>query len=141
MSGIRGKDTKPEMVIRRGLHRRGFRYRIHNRKLPGQPDLVFRRFRAVLFVNGCFWHGHSCELFRWPSTRAGFWQDKIGANMSRDRKNLAALREQAWRTGVVWECALKGPNRMEPDVILDTIADWLGSDVPELCLVGTRTDS
>ena len=93
MAAIRGSDTKPEMMIRRGLHARGFRFRLHDRKLPGRPDLIFPRHRAVLFVHGCFWHGHGCHLFKWPSTREDFWRQKIGANVARDETSKEALHD------------------------------------------------
>ena len=125
MSGIRGRDTKPEMVIRRGLHARGYRYRLHSRRLPGRPDLVFPSRKAVIFVHGCFWHGHGCPLFKWPATRAEWWREKIEGNRARD----AAIREQiadlGWRQLRVWECALKGTQRLPPDAVLDEIAAWL----------------
>lgn len=108
MSRITGKDTKPEMLIRRGLHGRGLRYRLHKEGMPGKPDMVFPRYRVAVFVNGCFWHGHGCSLFKWPKTRAAFWKSKINRNMERDQRVLAALKADGWRVLVVWECALKG---------------------------------
>lgn len=121
MSGIRGKDTKPEWVVRRALHARGFRYRLHVRDLPGRPDIVLPRYRAVVFVHGCFWHGHDCPLFRWPKTRPGFWRAKIGRNQSNDQKHLIALRDAGWRVAIVWECALRND-------VGDALAEWIGSD-------------
>ncbi len=141
MAAIRGRDTKPELVLRRSLHAMGFRYRLHSRNLPGRPDMVFPRFRAVLFVNGCFWHGHGCDLFHWPKTREEFWRDKIGANIARDRAALAALREARWRTGVVWECAMKGQGRQDPAEMIATVADWLHSGESSLDLTGYDTGS
>lgn len=118
MSRIRGKDTKPEMLLRRGLHGRGLRYRLHRKGMPGRPDIVFPRYRAVVFVHGCFWHGHGCSLFKWPKTRAAFWESKIKGNMERDRQVLRALKAEGWRALVVWECALKGRHRRAlPDVL------------------------
>lgn len=108
MSRIRGKDTAPEMAIRRALHAAGFRYRLHDKRLPGRPDLVFPQYRAVIFVHGCFWHGHDCHLFKWPATRRAFWQQKIEGNKSRDEETEIALHALGWRTLVIWECALKG---------------------------------
>src|SRR5262245_6595907 len=84
MSGIRGKNTKPEMVLRRGLHAEGFRFRLHGPALPGRPDLVFPKWSAVIFVHGCFWHRHNCRLFKWPSTKSRFWRAKLTGNVSRD---------------------------------------------------------
>ena len=108
MAAIKGRDTKPEMIVRRGLHRRGFRFRLHDRALPGRPDLIFPRHRAVIFVHGCFWHGHDCPFFRWPKSRPEFWRAKIGANIERDRAVRTALRAADWRVLTVWECAFLG---------------------------------
>lgn len=141
MAAIRGRDTKPELVLRRGLHALGLRYRLHSRNLPGRPDLVFPKFGAVLFVNGCFWHGHGCELFRWPKTREMFWRDKIEANIVRDHGALTALRKAGWRTGVVWECAIKGKGRHEPAKVTAAVADWLLSDESNLDLSGRKKGS
>ena len=107
MAGIRGADTRPELVLRRELHRRGFRYRLHVRGLPGRPDMVFPRWRAALFVHGCFWHGHGCTLFRWPKNNEAFWRTKIEGNRARDTRKADALRQAGWRVGSVWECALR----------------------------------
>lgn len=128
MSGIRGKDTKPELVVRRGLHALGFRYRLHDRRLPGKPDVVLPRWRAAIQINGCFWHGHDCALFRWPGTRQEFWRSKIGRNVERDREVEAALDRAGWRVLTVWECALKGPARIGADAVVNGAADWLRSD-------------
>ena len=118
MSRIKGKDTKPEMLVRRGLHGRGLRYRLHGKGIPDKPDLVFPKYHAGIFVHGCFWHGHGCSLFKWPKTRAAFWKNKIDGNMARDRQALAALEAAGWRVMVVWECALKGRHRRKlPDVL------------------------
>lgn len=136
MSAIRGRDTRPELFLRKSLHRRGFRYRLHGRDLPGRPDLVFPRYRAVLFAHGCFWHMHDCHLFRWPSTRQEFWKTKLEANRSRDDRNLAALARDGWRIGVVWECSLKGPARHDPEEVVDQCAEWLCSDRDSLEIAG-----
>jgi DNA mismatch endonuclease (patch repair protein) len=128
MAGIRGKDTKPELVVRRGLHALGFRYRLHDRRLPGKPDMVLPRWRAAIQINGCFWHGHDCALFRWPGTRQEFWRSKIGRNVERDREVGAALDRAGWRVLTVWECALKGPGRIGADAVVIGAADWLRSD-------------
>lgn len=131
MSGIRGRDTKPEMVIRRGLHARGYRYRLHSRSLPGKPDLVFPSRKAVIFVHGCFWHGHDCPLFKWPSTRAEWWRAKIEGNRARDQAVRAELAGMGWRQLRVWECALKGRQRRAPDSLLDLVDEWLDGCVPD----------
>lgn len=97
MARIGPANTKPEMLIRRGLHARGYRYRLHVKGLRGKPDLVFPGRRAAIFVPGCFWHGHDCALFRWPETREDFWRDKIAGNINRDLKTAALLLDQGWR--------------------------------------------
>ena len=127
MASIRGKDTRPEMLVRRGLHARGFRYRLHDRRLPGRPDLVFPGRRAVILVHGCFWHGHHCQLFRWPESRADFWKRKITGNRERDAGNLARLRARGWRVLVIWECAFRGIRRRPADAVLNEAAAWLES--------------
>ena len=123
MSRIRSKDTKPEMLLRRGLHGRGLRYRLHGAGIPGKPDMVFPKYRAVVFVHGCFWHGHGCSLFRWPQTRAAFWKTKISRNMERDRTVRAGLDDCRVAHDCGWECALRGKYRRAlEDVLSDTEA-------------------
>lgn len=141
MSAIRGVDTRPEMQIRRGLHARGFRYRLHDRKLPGTPDIVLSKHHAVIFVNGCFWHGHGCPLFRWPATREEFWRAKITGNMERDARNEAMLRAGGWRIATIWECALKGRGKLPADTVIDSLSDWLCSDGQRLTLEGLKTET
>ncbi|MGO1118890.1 very short patch repair endonuclease [Rhodovibrionaceae bacterium A322] len=139
MAAIRGTNTKPELIIRRGLHSRGFRYRLHNRKLHGRPDLVLSKYRAVIFVNGCFWHGHHCPLFKWPKTREEFWRDKIGGNVERDKRNQAALKASGWRIGIVWECALKGKHRLQTTNVLGLLGDWLEGNAADYMIEGQET--
>lgn len=141
MASIRGKDTKPELAIRSILHRRGLRFRLHRRNLPGKPDLVFPKHRAVLFVHGCFWHGHDCHLFSMPKSRRDFWQQKITRNRERDAKQRAALIESGWRIATVWECALMGRSRMQPDEIGESCTAWLKSETAELDLRGLLAES
>ena len=136
MSGIRGRDTKPELLIRKGLHARGYRYRLHDRALPGKPDLAFPSRKAAIFIHGCFWHGHGCPLFRWPSTRAEWWRAKIEGNRTRDRAVRAELAGMGWRQLRVWECALKGRQRRDPDALLDLVAGWLEGCDPDRELGG-----
>lgn len=108
MSCIKGKGTKPEEIVRKYLFSRGFRYRKNDKRLPGTPDIVLQKYKTVIFVNGCFWHGHEgCKYFVWPQNNAGFWKKKIESNISRDRKKTGALKEQGWKVIVVWECDLK----------------------------------
>jgi DNA mismatch endonuclease, patch repair protein len=128
MAGIKGKNTKPELVVRRGLHALGFRFRLHDRGLPGAPDIVLSRWRAVIFVHGCFWHAHNCALFRWPGTRREFWQHKIGRNKERDAEAEAALDRAGWRVLKIWECSMRGPGRIGADAGIALAADWLRSD-------------
>lgn len=132
MSRIRGRDTKPEMLIRRGLHGRGFRYRLHDRKLPGRPDLVFRRYNAVVFVHGCFWHGHDCPLFRLPATRREFWMTKIVSNRARDARAAASLLALGWRVANVWECSLRGSGRFTGDEVITKCQNFLLSEKTKL---------
>lgn len=123
MAGIGSRDTVPEVALRRALHARGLRYRLHDRKLPGTPDLVFRRFRAVCFVHGCFWHRHvGCRYTTTPATRQGFWQAKFQDNVSRDRRNRHHLLESGWRVAIVWECALRKQGELQTALMLDR---WL----------------
>ena len=136
MSGIRGRDTKPEMILRKGLHAAGFRFRLHDRALPGRPDMVFPRRQAVLFAHGCFWHGHDCHLFRWPASRDEFWRTKIGRNREVDQRAAEQLGAAGWRYGVVWECALKGRTRLPLADVIEACASWLRSDVPTLEIRG-----
>lgn len=128
MSGIRGKDTKPERIIRSALHQEGFRFRLHRKDLPGRPDLTLPRHHAVIFVHGCFWHGHDCHLFRWPSTRETFWREKIEGNMARDKKQCADLQAAGWRVATLWECAIKGRTRLSLPKLVESCALWLNSD-------------
>lgn len=107
MSRVRGKDTKPELIVRRLLHRLGYRYRLHVTSLPGKPDLVFSSRRVVGFVHGCFWHGHACPYGRTPKTNAPFWAAKVHRNMERDTANIGALEDAGWTVVVVWQCETK----------------------------------
>ena len=106
MSRIRSRDTKPEMLVRRFLHGKGFRFRLHVRDLPGRPDLVLPKYGAVVFVEGCFWHGHSCQKGRIPDTNPVFWQSKVSVNQARDKRNHRLLRREGWRVIRIWECQL-----------------------------------
>jgi DNA mismatch endonuclease (patch repair protein) len=113
MSQIRSKDTKPEMAVRRLAFRLGYRYRLHDRKLPGTPDLVFPGRHKVIFVNGCFWHGHGClRTSSPPKTNVAFWNQKIDRNQERDAFNMARLRSEGWKVLVIWECQLRNTGRI-----------------------------
>jgi len=130
MAGIRGKNTRPEIIIRKGLHALGFRYRIHDKRLPGEPDLVFLKYNAVILVHGCFWHGHDCELFKWPKTRRKFWRDKIGGTRKRDMRNRQALIDLGWRVLEIWECTMKGRQRLCLEELIALVSGWLRSGEP-----------
>lgn len=125
MRRIRAKDTKPELLVRRGLHAHGFRFRLHRKDLPGCPDLVFPSRRAVIFVHGCFWHGHGCPLCKMPATRPEFWQMKIDRNRARDQKAIVALKSAGWRVLVVWECALRGSAKLPYPAVLECCTKFL----------------
>jgi len=108
MAQIKGKDTKPELLVRKYLYSKGFRYRLHDPKLPGKPDIVLRKYNTVIFVNGCFWHGHiRCKYFTLPKTRTDWWESKIKATQQRDNYNYSQLKKLGWDVIVVWECQLK----------------------------------
>lgn len=113
MQSVNSKDTVPEMIVRRMLHRLGYRYRLHRSDLPGKPDLVFSRCRKVIFVHGCFWHQHRCPAAARPASRREYWDAKLDGNIRRDRRNLALLRSLGWGTLVVWECQTKRSSQLE----------------------------
>ena len=122
MAAIRAKNTKPELVVRKLLFSRGFRYRLHVKTMPGAPDIVLPKYGVVILVHGCFWHGHDCYLFRWPATRREFWQNKIERNMARDRRDILSLMAGGWRVICVWECAVKGRLRWDSALLGDLLA-------------------
>lgn len=136
MAAIRCVNTKPELVLRRALHRAGFRYRLHRSELPGRPDIVLPKYSAVVFVHGCFFHGHECAGFRWPRARASFWRKKIIGNRERDRRVFDSLRADHWRIAVVWECATRGKGAQSPEHVAAVVGEWLRSDVPNIELPG-----
>lgn len=139
MSGIKGANTAPELAIRSGLHRLGYRFRLHDRKLPGRPDIVLRSRGVVIEVRGCFWHGHDCNLFRWPKSRGEFWAQKIIGNINRDTRNRLALLNAGWRVAEVWECQLKGPQRRPLDDVLETLSEFLQSSTSHIVIGGEQT--
>ena len=130
MSRIRGRDTKPELTIRRALHAIGFRFRLHRRDLPGRPDLVLPRHRAVILVHGCFWHNHGCQLCRMPATNREFWAEKLEANRARDRRVVEALAELHWRVLTVWECSIRRSGDGAVAEVITKCVSWLLSDSP-----------
>ncbi len=136
MSGIRGKNTKPELIIRKRLHASGFRYKLHDKKLPGKPDMVFPKYKAVIFVNGCFWHGHNCHLFKWPASREEFWRTKITRTQEKDKENIEELLSNGWRVLQIWECAIKGKKRLPLETIIEHTVFWLKSHQMHLDIHG-----
>lgn len=136
MSRIRGRDTKPELQLRRGLHAAGFRFRLHSPDLPGRPDIVFPRYRAAILVHGCFWHGHDCPLFKLPVTRREFWAKKICGNRDRDKRTVAALLALGWRTFTVWECSIKGPGRQPLPAVIERCAAFIRGKAQHAALRG-----
>jgi DNA mismatch endonuclease (patch repair protein) len=135
MRAIRHKDTSPELQIRRMLFARGFRFRLHVRTLPGTPDIVLPKHKVVIFVHGCFWHGHGCHLFKTPGTRTDFWMAKIQSNRDRDFRNEAILLDTGWRVLSIWECALKGRHKRSEVDLIEQISAWIlagETDVPNL---------
>jgi len=124
MSRIRSKDTKPEMLVRKFLHAHGFRFRLHVKDLPGKPDIVLPKYKTVIFVHGCFWHGHdSCYLFKWPKSRSEFWYQKINKNIARDRTNQEKLLELGWRVLIWWECNIRSSHDFE--LGLTKTVEWI----------------
>lgn len=133
MAGIRGRDTKPETLLRRALHSRGLRYRLHSKLLPGRPDLVFQKHHAVIFIHGCFWHRHAgCRYCTTPKTNQEFWHEKFAANVTRDVNSMDSLLKSGWRVGIVWECALRRESQVQ--ITAAQVHSWLlsGSSLMDL---------
>lgn len=128
MASIRSSNTRPELLVRKALHSRGFRFRINSRKLPGSPDIVLKKFNAAIFIHGCFWHGHRCSLFRMPASNSDYWPEKIRKNRARDRKCLLALLSMGWRVCIVRECAIRKALR-KPGLpgIATRLSSWIRS--------------
>ncbi|WP_291137132.1 very short patch repair endonuclease [Erythrobacter sp.] len=127
MASVGQKDTRPEMIVRRNLHRLGFRYRLHRRDLPGTPDLVFPSRKKVIFVHGCYWHGHECRWGKLPKSNQGYWRAKIRANRDRDDRNASSLAEMGWDSLTVWQCELR-----EERKAINRIVEYLQSG----CILG-----
>lgn len=131
MAGIKGKNTRPELVLRREMHSRGFRYRLHVKSIAGLPDLVFPKYHAAIFIHGCFWHRHEgCRYTTTPSTRPQFWKEKFKRNIRRDETVRAQLLESGWRVVTIWECALRNPLQVKSAA--DLLTAWLESRTAEL---------
>lgn len=132
MAGIKGKNSRPEMLLRRGLHQRGFRFRLHVAGLPGHPDLFLRKYHAVIFVHGCYWHRHeNCRFATTPKSREEFWFPKFKTTVERDTRNQKMLKEKGWRVAIIWECALRPT---QAGITIDTVAKWLKTNEPWLDL-------
>jgi DNA mismatch endonuclease, patch repair protein len=134
MASIKGRDTKPETILRKALHRRGLRYRLHASELPGRPDIVLPRHRAAVLVHGCFWHRHGCRLTSTPASNSDFWQAKFASTVERDARQMRQLVELGWRVATVWECALRHDG---PDVVANTVAEWLASTATSIDIPNT----
>lgn len=131
MSGIKGKNTRPEIMIRKALHAAGFRFRLHRKDLPGSPDVVLPKYHAAILVNGCFWHGHDCHLFKWPKTRPEFWRSKIEGNIRRDQRKQAELKQLGWRVCMLWECEIKGATEERRLETIKRLVEWILGDSAE----------
>lgn len=127
MASVGQKNTGAELLLRHALHRRGLRYRLHDRSLPGSPDMVFPRFKAVVFVHGCYWHSHGCHRSTVPKTRIDFWMSKFDANKRRDAKKRAEILARRWRVLTVWECALVGKSAQPIEPLAKRVEAWLKS--------------
>ena len=138
MAGIKGKNTKPEIKLRKALHRAGFRYRLHPSRVPGKPDIVLPKWNAAIFVHGCFWHGHDCPLFRLPGTRTEFWKNKIDRNRARDQEVRESLIAAGWRHLAVWECAFRGRTRIGFEETVRRAIDWIRSGQPQAEIRGGK---
>ncbi len=124
MSLFRSKDTKPELLVRHLVHRLGYRFRLHRKDLPGRPDLIFPARKKIIFVHGCFWHGHKCRLGRIPKSRLTYWRGKISGNFERDKTTIRRLRGMRWKCLVLWECQLRQSRRR--DALTKTLKRFLG---------------
>lgn len=136
MAGIRGRDTKIEVAVRKALFARGFRYRIDVRGLPGRPDIVLPKYRAAIFAHGCFWHLHGCRLTKIPATRKEFWNEKLQGNRRRDERNVSELLDAGWRVALVWECSLRGRGDDGLMAVTDGLTSWLLSGERQAEFVG-----
>lgn len=125
MASVKNKNTSPELHIRKALFARGIRYRLHDRKLPGAPDIVFPKYKAVIFIHGCFWHNHNCKYGRLPATNRSFWELKLRGNAERDQQIVAKLNALGWRTRVIWLCSLKNKQTFVSDKDVEEIINWL----------------
>ncbi|WP_239922876.1 very short patch repair endonuclease [Vibrio mediterranei] len=128
MRAIKSRDTKPELMIRRLLHRNGYRFRVSSSRLPGKPDIWMAKWNTAIFVNGCFWHKHDCEMFKLPGTRTDFWLKKLEGNSKRDREKIQELTSSGIRVLVIWECSLRGKAKLTPEMLLSLVKTFLLTD-------------
>ncbi|WP_443255983.1 very short patch repair endonuclease [Xenorhabdus sp. IM139775] len=136
MASIPSKNTIPELWVRKRLHKKGFRYRVHVKSLPGCPDIVLPKYRCVIFIHGCFWHMHLCPFFHWPATRTSWWHKKLETNCYRDLSAQDKLRELRWRVLVIWECAIRGRSRLGEEKLLEIATDFIYNGGPMLDISG-----
>ena len=141
MQAIRGKNTKLEPLLRKALFHEGFRYSLHRKDLPGKPDLVLPKYRAVIQVHGCYWHFHGCDLSKIPDTNSDWWHAKLVATQERDQRNLRALAEKGWRVCEVWECALRGKNKRSLSDVVSSVKNWFNGDSEYLEIAGERSNA
>jgi len=127
--------------VRQLLHGHGFRFRLHVAHLPGKPDIVLPRFKAVVMVHGCFWHGHECHLFKWPGSRVEFWREKIECNRKNDLRAVEALLGKGWRVATIWECALKGVGRIDDDTLAQNLKEWIQGNAVEIQITGITKEA
>jgi len=125
MAAIKSHNTKPELLVRKELHRRGFRYSLKNKALPGKPDLVLTKYRVAVFVHGCFWHKHDCRYFKLPKSNTQFWVNKLNSNVERDSEVIGQIIGMGYRVFVIWECAFKGENKEHLDAELQKVLEWV----------------
>jgi DNA mismatch endonuclease, patch repair protein len=128
MAAIRNSNTKPELRVRKELHRRGMRYSLKNRALPGKPDVVLSKYRVAVFVHGCFWHRHDCSYFKLPKTNTEFWKNKLSANVQRDVEVIRQITDIGYRVLIIWECSFKGKNKERLDSLFESIILWIRLD-------------
>ncbi len=134
MAGIKSINTKPEIIVRKILHKKGYRFRLHQKDLPGKPDIVLKKYKAVIFVNGCFWHKHDCFMYKLPKSRKVFWKKKLDTNQENDLKNIKSLGKLKWRVITVWECSLKGKRKISEIKISNKLDKFLQSKNKKLII-------
>jgi len=125
MASVKSKNTAPELSVRKALFRKGLRYSLHNKSLPGSPDLVFPKYKAVIFIHGCFWHNHDCKHGKIPESNRDFWENKLRGNAVKDAGNIAELQSKGWRVKVIWSCSLKNKKEFPSQEAFDEVVDWL----------------